>query len=227
MKKTTHKIILSSAMLLLLSGAVAPSAVAFADITTTPQSTQSSSDNVQIDQSFISKYDNAIKLVNNKFIIDESVLPSDISKSDLDKLNSVIASSNNSLQQQLKDTPKENIAVNNNSIVIAENSTVAQQEALGTNIAARSKYHEGSTYLHKYWWGYRIGISKTHLHKISTGLNVAALFPYDKWIPLGWVVSVVVGVLGISAGTAPGGVVFNYSGVPGKPYGTIWYVGWQ
>ncbi|WP_273722182.1 hypothetical protein [Leuconostoc mesenteroides] len=34
-------------------------------------------------------------------------------------------------------------------------------------------------------------------------------------------------VAGLSAGSAPGGVVFNYSGVPATPYGTIWSVGFQ
>ena len=65
------------------------------------------------------------------------------------------------------------------------------------------------------------------MHRAAFGLNAAALFPYDKWIPLGWVVSVVAGLAGLSAGSAPGGVVFNYSGVPATPYGTIWSVGFQ
>ena len=41
------------------------------------------------------------------------------------------------------------------------------------------------------------------------------------------VVSVFAGLAGLSAGSAPGGVVFNYSGVPATPYGTIWSVGFQ
>lgn len=32
---------------------------------------------------------------------------------------------------------------------------------------------------------------------------------------------------GIVAGAAPGGIVFNYSGIPGSVYGTIWSVGFQ
>ncbi|MDI6495689.1 hypothetical protein [Leuconostoc lactis] len=94
-------------------------------------------------------------------------------------------------------------------------------ELEGQSLTNVSRYHEDSSYIHHYWWGYRIGISKTDLQRAAFGLNAATLFPYDKWIPLGWVVTAVAGIAGLSAGSAPGGVVFNYSGVPATPYSTI------
>lgn len=114
--------------------AVSPVSVAFADVSNQTSTAQKVSDNEPLSESFISKYDSAIKLENNKFVLDKNLLPQGTSQDDIAKLNEVIKASNLSLEQQFKDVPKENIRKTNNSVVFAENATVAQQEASGVQL---------------------------------------------------------------------------------------------
>lgn len=185
-----------------------------------------------VSQEFIDRFNNAISLNadGTKFVINESLIPTNATQTELTELNNLVNQSNKDLAPAVQSAPSQNVEKVGNSVVVANDSQTAEKvsaELQGQSLTNVSRYHEGSTYIHHYWWGYRIGISKTDLHRAAFGLNAAALFPYDKWIPLGWVVSVVAGLAGLSAGSAPGGVVFNYSGVPATPYGTIWSVGFQ
>lgn len=209
----------------LLFAAVSPSAISYAATQKTSQATSTQSQ--PISQKFIDKYNGAVQLKGGKFVIVKSLLPKGASHSDMVLLNQLVAQNNLKLTQALATAPQSNAVQSGNSVVIADNPQTAKQVAENLPALGRSKYHEGSNYIHHYWWGYRVGLSKTTLHRAAYGLNVAAIFPYDKWIPLGWVVSVVAGILGIAAGNAPGGIVFNYSGLPGTPYGSIWSIGWQ
>ena len=50
--------------------AVSPVSVAFADVSNQTSTAQNVSDNEPLSENFISKYDSAIKLENNKFVLD-------------------------------------------------------------------------------------------------------------------------------------------------------------
>lgn len=185
-----------------------------------------------VSQEFIDRFNNVISLNadGTKFIINESLIPINATETELTELNNLVNQSNKDLASAIQSAPAKNVEEVGNSVIVAKDAQTAEKVSAqleGKSLTSVSRYHEGSTYIHHYWWGYRVGISKTDLHRVANGLNVAALFPYDKWIPLGWVVTVVAGAAGIAAGAAPGGVVFNYSGVPATPYGSIWSVGFQ
>lgn len=199
------------------------------DLLAVSQPTTPTTNNGQINSAFINRFNNAVILDSKtgQFVIDKNFLPTNTTQMELASLNKLISDANAGLKGVVAQAPKGDVVQVGNSVVVADNPTTAKEIAQGTQAKTVSTHHNGSNYIHHYWWGYRIGISGTTLHKASLGLNAAALFPYDKWIPVGWVISVVCGILGIASGASPGGVVFNYSGLPGTPYGTIWSVGWQ
>lgn len=185
-----------------------------------------------VSEGFIHRFNKAISLNSDetKFIINKNLIPYDASEVELKQVNKLVNQANINLQSAHQLAPAQDIERVGNSVVVAnspETAKVVADQLNGTTLTTVSKYHNGSTYIHHYWWGYRVGISKKDLHRASLGLNAASLFPYDKWIPLGWVVSVAAGIAGIAADVAPGGIVFNYSGIPGSVYGTIWSVGFQ
>ncbi|MCG4734993.1 hypothetical protein L0M92_15415, partial [Casaltella massiliensis] len=68
--------------------------------------------------------------------------------------------SNESLKKIIASTPKENTVQTGDSVVVANDEKTAKEEAKESQISTMGKYHNGSTYLHVYWWGLRIGINK-------------------------------------------------------------------
>lgn len=104
-------------------------------------------------------------------------------------MNQLVDQNNLKLTQALSTVPKSNTVQSGNSVVIVDNAQTAQKVAQNLPALGRSKYHEGriTFIIIGDWWGYRVGISKTTLHRAINGFNVVAIFPYDKWFPLGWV----------------------------------------
>ncbi|MEY8459160.1 hypothetical protein [Lactococcus ileimucosae] len=144
------RLMLSFAVLLgvlCLSGA--PN-LAFADVSSQSAIAQNLDENEQLTGSFVSKYDNAIELDNNKFVLDESLLPENTTQDEIIKLKAIIKESNSFLNQQFKKVSKENIVKTDNSVIFAESAAVAQQEANGVQIQARIKFKDGSHYSHTY-----------------------------------------------------------------------------
>ncbi|MEY8444541.1 hypothetical protein AALA52_09940 [Lactococcus ileimucosae] len=151
MKKSNFKqvtIELVAGMTLLTVGF--PVSLAFADVSSQSAIAQNLDENEQLTGSFVSKYDNAIELDNNKFVLDESLLPENITQGEIIKLKAIIKESNSFLNQQFKKVSKENIVKTDNSVIFAESAAVAQQEANGVQIQARIKFKEGSNYSHTY-----------------------------------------------------------------------------
>ncbi|MCL2113275.1 MAG: hypothetical protein FWH31_04925 [Streptococcaceae bacterium] len=198
----------------------------------TVQQTSDSSANT-INQSFINRFNDSIKLVNDQFVIVQSQLPKDTTQDELVKLNQIIAQSNSDLQQQLSLANKNNIAESDNSIVIADNLQTAESEMQGTTIQTRAIFHEGSNYVHTYWWGKRVGVSRTTIRKVgsATAGGVGALAGVLYFIPApqvkaaGAAIQAAAGILGFGLAHFPGGVVFNTT--PNYLGSQIWAVQFQ
>ncbi|MCI3860253.1 hypothetical protein V6B05_02405 [Lactococcus garvieae] len=213
--------------------AVSPVSVAFADVSNQTSTAQNVSDNEPLSENFISKYDSAIKLENNKFVLNQNLLPQGTSQDDIAKLNEVIKASNLSLEQQFKDVPKENISKTNNSVVFAENATVAQQEASGIRLQARIAFKEGSNYSHTYWWGKRVGVSRSKVRQVSGVINSSAgviagvlyFIPHPYAKAAAGAIGAAAGVLGYPMAKFPGGIVFNTT--PNYLGSQIWSVAFQ
>lgn len=75
------------------------------------------------------------------------------------------------MEQRFKDVTKENISKTNNSVVFAENATVAQQETSDVRLQARIAFKERSDYSHTYWWGKRVGVSRSIARQVSGIIN--------------------------------------------------------
>jgi hypothetical protein len=212
---------------------VSPVSIALADVSIPLSTTQNIADHEQLSESFISKYDRAIKLENNKFVIDKDLMPENTSKGEIAKLNEVIEASNLSLEQQLKNVPKENMIKTNNSVVVGENVIVTQQEASGGQIQARIKFKEGSNYSHIYWWGKRVGVSRSTIRKVSSAITGPAevlggilyFIPHPYAKAAGGAIAAAAAILGYPMSNFPGGIVFNTT--PNYLGSQIWSVAFQ
>ncbi|MBL3715885.1 hypothetical protein GHK52_03490 [Lactococcus garvieae] len=218
------RLMLSFAVLLgvlCLSGAPNP---AFADVSSQSAIAQNLDENEQLTGSFVSKYDNAIELDNNKFVLDESLLPENTTQDEIIKLKAIIKESNSFLNQQFKKVSKENIVKTDNSVVFAESAAVAQQEAGGVQNQSRIKFKEGSNYSHTYWWGKRVGVSRSKIRQVSgvitssAGVVAGVLYfiPHAYAKAAAGAIGAAAGALGYPMSKFPGGIVFNttpnYSG---------------
>ncbi|WKB49998.1 hypothetical protein QYH60_13955 (plasmid) [Lactococcus lactis subsp. lactis] len=234
MNKLTKKILLCSATLFLASGTVAQSIIVSAD-SQKVEYQSNTLDSSAVDSNFINKFDGAIKLVDNQFVIDSTLLPKNVSESELHKLQSLVAENNNFLKEQLPNISSNRIVETDNSITVGETHDVAVSESSGVLMQSRTQYHEGSTYVHYYWWGMRIGVSRTMLRKIgskgvhsSEAINsmagVLAIKRADAAAILGFVGGAT-WFLGTGLTKAPGGIVFNFTA--GAPANGIWGLAWQ
>ncbi len=142
---------------------------------------------------FINKFDQSIKLLGNKFIIDTNKLPKDIASEELSKLKALISQKNEIISDSENLKNGTRIEQNNNSVTIISNS----------GNSGLLRFREGSNYVHVYWWGLRIGLSKSTVNGIGTGVAIGGV-----WIPEP-TVSKILASLGILAAASPGGIVFN------------------
>lgn len=178
----------------------------------------------KVNDEFINRFDNAVSLneKTGKFEIDKSKIPNNASEEEISALNKRVDTSNVSLKKIIASTPKENTVQNEDSVVVANDEKTAKE----IQVSTMGKYHDGSTYLHVYWWGLRIGINKAQTqYAASAGLVIAGVYVPAK------AVQAALGILGLSVGKfIPGGIVFNSSPQFIPVVGSdaiVWGVGWQ
>lgn len=168
------------------------------DLEANSQPTQPIINGGQVNQAFINRFNNAITL-NSKtgqFDINKKLLPENATKMELATLDDLISQSNVSLKTTISKVSKSDMVQTGNSVVVADNSQTAEAVAQNTKIQTESLFHEGSNYVHHYWWGYRIGYSKSKVQHIGNVLADAG--------------GVAIG-LGTALKYCPGGIVFNIS----------------
>lgn len=212
------KLIVVVASTSLLLAATAPSMVSTVQaeqvIPNTEISAQSTINDIP-SSGFISKFDEAVKLVNNQFVIDYNNLPQNTTATELQNLKILVEQKNSiiSKSESLKEGFK--VEKDNNSIII---SSATDNDSL-------QRYRYGSNYVHVYWWGLRIGINKgTTIAAVRVGCTIGSVY-----VPARAVIAAL-GVLGLAASNIPGGIVFNSSPqfVPIAGSGAIvWGVGFQ
>lgn len=185
-------------------------------------------ENGQVNDEFVNRFDNAVTLNSEtgQFEIDKSALPDNASSEEISVLNKMVDTSNLSLEKIIETAPKENTVQTGDSVVVANDEKTAQIEAQDTQISTMRKYRSGSTYLHVYWWGLRIGINKAQTqYAASVGLVIAGVYVPAR------AAQAALGVLGLSVGKfIPGGIVFNSSPqfIPlAGSRAIVWGVGWQ
>ncbi|MDR0200198.1 MAG: hypothetical protein LBI43_06450 [Streptococcaceae bacterium] len=183
----------------------------------------------QVNQLFINRFNGAVVLENGQFVINQKLIPLNATSQEINSLNQLVSAQNANLKQILNTTPKSDVAQIENSVIVGQTPSVVQQQSQATQIITTSTFHEGSNYVHVYWWGLRIGISKSTLHQagnaaggVSLVVGGIGLIPGPNSFACG-VVSLAIGALGFGASNAPGGIVFNCT--PGVV--SVWGAGWQ
>lgn len=199
----TKKYLVSSLLLLLsISGGVSL-ATASVSADSSPAVVAVKSDEVAPSSDFISKFNDSIVLENNAFTIDYSKLPTGTTSDELDKLQTIVN--------------ENNLVLKNNAGNQAVQPVSPQASSSNSSILTRSKYHEGSNYVHVYWWGLRIGVKKSTINSIGAGVAIGGIrLPQ----PL---LSKLVSTAGVVLGAVPGGIVFNST--PGVK--SVWGMEWQ
>ena len=197
------KYIVSSLLLLLsISGGVSlGTASVFAS--SAPTAVAVKSDEVAPSSDFIIKFNDSIVLENNAFTIDYSKLPADTTASELSQLKSIVN--------------ENNLVLKNNTSNQSVQAISPQENSTNLTVLARSKYHEGSNYVHVYWWGLRIGVKKSTINSIGAGVAIGGI-----WLPQP-LLSKLVSTAGVVLGAVPGGIVFNST--PGVK--SVWGMEWQ
>lgn len=126
----------------------------------------------------------------------------------------------------MQKSPKSHTVQVGNSVVVANSITDAQQASQQNDLTTTSNYHYGSTYLHVYWYGFRIGMNRSDIQlAVGAGLVIAGVY-----VPVR-AAQAALGVLGLTVGRfIPGGVVFNSSPQFAPLVGSravVWGVQWQ
>lgn len=204
--KKSIVIVASTAVLL---SALAPSVVNVVQADQVVPKTEVNAQNPMGDtpsSNFINKFDDAVKVVNNLFIIDYKNLPQSTSSSELQSLKALIDQKNSIILKSENLSDGTTLEKDNNSVIINSNSNNSML-----------RFREGSNYVHVYWWGLRIGLSKTTINYIGGGVAIGGI-----WVPEP-IVSKILATLGVAMGLAPGGIVFNST--PG--IANFWGAGWQ
>lgn len=228
----SRKIITSSIIALTLLGSSAPLFAGASTVNSNSTLGQMQNENdAQISQEFINKFDGYISFTNNKFVLNEELLPKTTTKADKEKLEFFISKSNEGITDFYRDASDATVKKTGNSVV-----AVYDDEGDTSDKPTSRGFKEGSNYVHKYWWGYRAGISRTKIRRVGAvvqdagvvagGYALIAAVP-GVGLPAGAAVGAVAGGLGIG-GTAlkycPGGIVFNWTSA--YPL-TLWGVGFQ
>lgn len=163
----------------------------------------------QICQTFINRFNNDIVLDSKtgQFVINQKLLRVNATNIELGTLNTLVAQSNSQLKQIVQKSPKSHTVQVGNSVVVANSITDAQRASQQNDLTTTSSYHYGSTYLHVYWYGFRIGLNRSDVQlAVGAGLVIAGVY-----VPVR-AAQAALGVLGLTVGRfIPGGVVFNSS----------------
>lgn len=166
-------------------------------------------ENGQVSDEFVDRFDNAVTLNNEtgQFEIDKSVLPDNASAEELSALNKLVAESNQSLKKIIAVAPKQDTVQTDDSVIVANDSKTAQAVAQDTQLTTMATHHYGSTYLHVYWYGLRIGLNKSDAQlAFGAGMVIGGVY-----VPVR-AIQAVFGILGLTASRLiPGGIVFNSS----------------
>lgn len=178
---------------------------------------------------FVQKFNSSIYLTNDgEYKINYSSLPSNSSKDEIKELKNIIKDQNKNIVQSKM----------YNDVLIQKSSksvvTVPKLKEDDNNLSYRFRFHEGKTYVRNYWWGQRVHVSKSDLHKIGRiltkvrvyagwGTAVTAFVPALRGVtaPLG-LFSAIAQALGNSLEDMPGGIAFNHS-----PFVGYWSVNFQ
>ncbi len=207
------------------------------DLLAVSQPTTRTTNNGQINSAFINHFNNAVILDSKtgQFSINQKTLPINATKLELTELDKLISQSNVSLKQTILEVPKANVVQDGNSVVIGDSPKTAEEIASDSQATLITIYHEGKTYLHTYWWGTRLGVSRTLARKIGQkgvhsaeaagalagvlGLKLPQAAVYCSFI------SGVSYLIGTALTKTPGGIVFNFTA--GMPSGGVWGFEWQ
>ncbi|MDR1606691.1 MAG: hypothetical protein LBS41_06230 [Streptococcaceae bacterium] len=203
MSKT--KLILVSAVVLFSFGTAV--SISADEVVNETQVTQTNTMTSPVSNNFINKFDKAISLENGRFIINFDALPADTTQSEISQLQQLVFQNNNILLEN---------ANNQNATISTDNKSINFSEQTD-GINGRLRFREGSNYVHLYWWGLRIGISRSTLMYVGGGVGIAGI-----WIPEP-LISKIIATLGAVTALAPGGIVFNST--PGLA--NFWGVEWQ
>ena len=198
------------------------------DLMTVSQPTKPVTATGQISQGFINRFNNDIVLDSKtgQFVINQKLLPVNATNIELGTLNTLVAQSNSQLKQIVQKSPKSHTVQVGNSVVVANSITDAQQASQQNDLTNTSNYHYGSTYLHVYWYGFRIGMNRSDIQlAVGAGLVIAGVY-----VPVR-AAQAALGVLGLTVGRfIPGGIVFNSSPQFAPLVGSravVWGVQWQ
>lgn len=178
---------------------------------------------------FVQKFNSSIYLTNDgEYKINYSSLPSNASKDEIKELKNIIKDQNKNIVQS---KIYNDVLVQKSSKSIV---TVPKLKEDDNNLSYRFRFHEGKTYVRNYWWGQRVHVSKSDLHKIGRiltkvgvyagwGTAVTAFVPALQGVtaPLG-LFSAIAQALGNSLEDMPGGIAFNHS-----PFVGYWSVNFQ
>ena len=200
MNKT--KLVLVSAVDLISFGTA--TSISADEVANKTQTAQTNAITSTVSDDFINKFDKAIYLENDRFVINFDILPADTTQTEISQLQQLV-SQNNSILLQNVNNPNATISTDNKSVNFSE------------SVNNRLRFREGSNYVHIYWWGLRIGISRSTLQVIGGGVGIAGI-----WIPEP-LVSKIIATAGAVTALSPGGVVFNST--PGLA--NFWGVEWQ
>lgn len=178
---------------------------------------------------FVQKFNSSIYLTNDgEYKINYSSLPSNASKDEIKELKNIIKDQNKNIVQSKM----------YNDVLVQKSSksvvTVPEVKEDDDNLSYRFRFHEGKTYVRNYWWGQRVHVSKSDLHKIGiilsqvgvyagSGAAVATYIPALQGVaaPLG-LFAAIAQALGNSLEYMPGGIAFNHS-----PFVGYWSANFQ
>lgn len=146
----------------------------------------------------------------NKLSEDEYLFLTERVKETNSQLNDIVLADNESMQVEGK------------KVTITQ--TVSSKDTNSSNVSLRSAFSEGVNKIEKYWWGYRVWLSKTTINNIGDGITFAGFFFPEQFLAR------VINASGFLLGKAPGGIVFNTSPklasfVPGMLGKTLYFWG--
>lgn len=153
----------------------------------------------------LSKLDSYVTLDKEKltYHIDSSA-KSELSEKEYSFLTSRVKESNEN--PEIKLAEDEKMTIDGNTVTITEQSTELEKVNNNTDITMRAaSFKEGINKVEKYWWGYRVWLSKTAIRTGGAGLTLGSFFIPEKTL------SGLVGAIGYISANIPGGIVFNTS----------------
>ena len=107
-------------------------------------------------------------------------------------------------------------------VPIAGDALAPNDSSLVLQVSAKSKYHNGKTYMKKRnWYSDWLYVSKHDLHSAGAGLSVGGAWLSD------WMLSGIAATMGYKLSTMPGGVILIYNRLMVGFGGELSFYGWQ